>query len=334
MYRFADDLTRLGPGSRIRLSRREAQDYCAWLTKTHYENFSVVTWLTPRELIPAFQAVYAFCRWSDDLGDELGDRDEARRLLDWWRGELRALFEGAPRHPVMIALEPIVEQFQLPIDPFLDLISAFEQDQTVSTYSTYEQLRDYCRRSADPVGRIILKLGRVDTDENRALSDAICTGLQLANFWQDVARDWAIGRVYLPEEDRSRFGYRDADLHARRFTPAFADLMAFEVERVRKLFEFGRPLPDRMPGALAIDVALFRAGGLAILKRIEAQGYDVWSRRPTLGKAAKFGLFLKVLGRRLGRAHRAPADIDEAPFDAERAVETAAPPRSRMGLDS
>jgi squalene synthase HpnC len=292
---FLDDLGRFGPEGRERLSPEEARAYCARLTATHYENFSVVTWLTPRELRPAFQSVYAFCRWSDDLGDEVGDRDESRRLLAWWRGELDRLYRGDPRHPVMVALRETVETYGIPADPFLALISAFEQDQEVTDYGTYEQLLDYCRRSADPVGHLVLYLARSFDEDNARLSDRTCTALQLANFWQDVARDLDIGRVYLPREDRERFGYADEDLRARRFTPAFHDLLRFQVERTRGLFAEGRPLVERMPRRIAVDVDLFTRGGLAILDRIERQGYDVLTSRPALSKWAKLRLLLPAL---------------------------------------
>ena len=237
---FLDDLRRFGPDSEVSLTPAEARDYCARLTASHYENFSVVTWLTPRELRPAFASIYAFCRWSDDLGDEVGDPARSIVLLDWWRGELRAMYEGRARHPVMMALSETVEQFAIPIDPFLALISAFEQDQTVTNYESYGELLDYCTRSANPVGHLVLYLARAFSQENALLSDCTCTGLQLANFWQDVSRDLAIGRVYLPREDREVFGYADADLFARRYAPEFAALLKFEVERARTLLVEGR----------------------------------------------------------------------------------------------
>ena len=245
---FADDLSRFGPGSSERVTRDEALAYCTRLTAGHYENFSVVTRLTPREHRPAFRSIYAFCRWSDDLGDEVGDPLRSLELLDWWRGELRDLYEGRARHPVMIALGETVERYGIPIGPFEALISAFEQDQSVTEYQSYEQLLDYCTRSADPVGHLVLHVAGAFSPENARLSDATCTALQLANFWQDVARDLAIGRIYLPREDRDRFGVAEADLRALRFTPAFAALMKFEVERTRA------PL-RRGPGAGAADAA-------------------------------------------------------------------------------
>ena len=296
---FLDDLRRYGPGADGRPSEAvglvEALDYCDRLTRGHYENFSVVTWLTPRPLRPAFRSIYAFCRWSDDLGDEVGDPARSRELLAWWRGELRAMYEGEARHPVMVALAPTVEEFAIPIDPFEALISAFEQDQVVNEYETYGQLLDYCSRSANPVGHLVLYLARAFDEENAALSDRTCSGLQLANFWQDVARDLAIGRVYLPAEDRRAFGYPDDDLRALRFTPAFAELLRFEVVRARELLEAGRPLIGRMPRALAVDVDLFSRGGMAILERIEARGFDVLSGRPEVGKLAKLGLLARAM---------------------------------------
>jgi squalene synthase HpnC len=292
---FSEEMRLFGPDASYSLTRAEARAYCARLTASHYENFSVVTWLTPRRLRPAFASIYAFCRWSDDLGDEVGDAARSRVLLAWWRGELRCLYEGRTHHPVMMALADTIEEFAIPIEPFEALISAFEQDQIVTDYETYAQLLDYCTRSANPVGRLVLYLARSYDVDNARLSDLTCTGLQLANFWQDVARDLAIGRVYLPREDRVRFGYSDADLQARRFTPAFASLLKFEVGRARALLNEGRALVPRMPRDLAVDVDLFSRGGLAILDRVEAQGFDVLSRRPRLGRLAKLGLLARAM---------------------------------------
>jgi squalene synthase HpnC len=298
---FSDDLRRFGPDAAYSTTLDEAKDYCARLAASHYENFSVVTWLTPKELRPAFAAVYAFCRWSDDLGDEVGDTARATELLDWWRGELRAMYEGEARHPVFLALREVVREYGIPIAPFEALISAFRQDQVVTDYATYAQLLDYCTRSADPVGHLVLYLAREYDEENARLSDCTCTGLQLANFWQDVARDLDIPRVYLPREDRERFGYTDADLQARRFTPAFRELLAYEVGRARAMLLEGRELVPRMPRKIAVDIDLFSRGGLAILDRIEGQGFDVWSSRPEVSKLSKVGLLLRAFLARPGR---------------------------------
>jgi squalene synthase HpnC len=292
---FSDDLRQFGPEASYTVTPAQARAYCAQLTASHYENFSVVTWLTPRHLRPAFQSVYAFCRWADDLGDEVGDPIRAKQLLGWWRDEVRAMYAGQSRHPVMLALSETVQAFAIPIEPFEALISAFEQDQVVREYDTYSQLLDYCIRSANPVGHLVLYLARAFNPENAHLSDFTCTGLQLANFWQDIVRDLAIGRIYLPREDRERFGYTEADLRARRFTPGCAALLRFEVERARGLLRQGWPLAGRLPRALAVDVDLFTRGGLAILDRIEAQGFNVLDRRPRVGKLAKVGLLLRSL---------------------------------------
>jgi phytoene/squalene synthetase len=175
---FLDDLRRYGPGASCHVSRDEATAYCAKLTATHYENFSVVTFLTPRQHRAAFRSIYAFCRWSDDLGDEIGDAARSLELLGWWRGELQLLYQGKARHPVMIALGETISRYGIPIDPFEALISAFEQDQSVSDYDTYEQLIDYCNRSANPVGHLVLHVAGAFTPENAALADATCTALQ------------------------------------------------------------------------------------------------------------------------------------------------------------
>ncbi len=296
---FAEHLARYGPQARYRIpSRGEAQMYCTQLAVTHYENFSVASVLLPRRLLRHFHNVYAYCRWADDLADETGGGPEALRLLRWWRDELHTCYEGSPRHPVMVALRQTIEQFEIPPRPFEDLLFAFEQDQLVKRYATFEQLLAYCRNSANPVGHLVLYLCEVYDQERARLSDHVCTALQLANFWQDIGRDLDIGRIYLPLEDRQRFGYRDEDLEARRFTPTFAALMEFEVERTRDLFYRGFPLVERMPHQLQSDIDLFIQGGLGILAKIDRQGYDVWTKRPELSKWEKGWLVLKALGRR------------------------------------
>lgn len=289
------------------MSRAEAEAYCRRLARRHYENFPVVTWALPRRLHQHFYNVYAFCRWADDLGDETGGGERALQLLGWWRDELNACYEGAPRHPVFVALRPTIEQFGIPREPFLDLISAFEQDQVVQQYDTFDQLRDYCRRSADPVGRLVLYLCERHSPQNAAWSDSICTGLQLANFWQDVSRDYKIGRVYLPREDRLRFGYDDEALARRTSTPEFVELLRFEVDRARQWLTAGRPLVDAMPGRLRVDIELFVRGGLQILTEIERIGFRVWEQRPVVSRA-RFALLLA--GSLLGRCRprrRAPS---------------------------
>jgi squalene synthase HpnC len=202
----------------------------------------------------------------------------------------------------MVALGDTIRRYQIPPEPFLDLLDAFEQDQRVKRYDTFAALLEYCRRSANPVGRLVLYLCEAHTPERLAWSDSICTGLQLANFWQDVARDLDLGRVYLPEEDCQRFGYAGADLEARRFTPAFAELLRFEVERTRTFFHEGRPLLATLPAKIRPDIELFSRGGLAILEKIERQGYNVWQARPALSKWEKARLMLGVFGKHLVRS--------------------------------
>jgi squalene synthase HpnC len=302
---FERELARLGPDARYHTPGvAAARRYCGRLATTHYENFTVASLLLPRRLRPHFQAVYAYCRWADDLADESAGGTEALRLLAWWRGELLRCYDGQPRHPVMVALAETIRRYQIPRDPFLDLLRAFEQDQRIKRYQTYDQLLDYCRHSANPVGRLVLYLCESFDEKRAALADQVCTGLQLANFWQDVARDYAIGRVYLPEEDRRRFGYNEDDLIAQQFTPAFAELMRFELARARALFENGLPLVEQMPADVRLDIELFVRGGLAILQKIEACGYNVWQARPARSKWEKAALVLRVCGRRALAAWR------------------------------
>ncbi|MFO0965891.1 MAG: squalene synthase HpnC [Gemmataceae bacterium] len=299
---FAAQLRRFGPEARYPVpSLAAARAYCRRLTLSHYENFTVASLLLPRRLLPHFHAIYAYCRWADDLGDETGGGDRALGLLRWWRGELRRCFDARPAHPVMVALLPTIRRFRIPAQPFLDLLHAFEQDQVVKRYDTFDQLLDYCRHSANPVGRLVLYLCDCHDERRGALSDSICTALQLANFWQDVARDLDIGRVYLPAADRRAFGYSDDDLAARRFTPAFASLLRFQVDRARALFHDGLPLVGLVPADVRLDIELFARGGLAILHKIETCGFNVWARRPRLNKWDKAALLLKALARQWTR---------------------------------
>ena len=248
IWDFSQQLADWGPDSEYEpVSISAARDYCREVTTEHYENFSVVSRLLPKDLHPHFQSVYAFCRWSDDLGDEILDADRSLELLSWWRSELAACEQRKSSHPVFVALSETIRKFQIPIEPFENLISAFEQDQVKNEYKNLEELKDYCRRSADPVGRIVLHLFREATPENVELSDRICTGLQLANFWQDVARDHEIGRLYLPKHDREKFGYIDEMIEEQTSTPEFIDLLKHEVKVARQFLLSGRPLVDRLP---------------------------------------------------------------------------------------
>jgi squalene synthase HpnC len=296
------DLEAWGPDAEYTVPARPAAEaYCKALATTHYENFSLVSWLLPKELHQHFYNLYAYCRWADDLGDEVGDTARSLELLAWWRSELNACYSGELRHPVFVALKETIDRFSIPRQPFEDLISAFEQDQSLREYDTFDQLRDYCRRSADPVGRLVLHLCRQATERNMAWSDSICTGLQLANFWQDVARDYAIGRIYLPREDRERFGYSRADLESKTSNPAFLKLMQFEVDRARQHLIAGLPLVEHLPAKFQIDIDLFARGGMRILDRIEAIGYRVWETRPKVTKWDALQLLAGAMWRRCWR---------------------------------
>jgi len=296
---FAYELQRWGPErlETMPVTLGLAEAYCRALATSHYENFPLVSWLLPKPLHQHFYNVYAYCRWADDLGDEVGDPAKSLELLTWWRSELDRCYAGETTHPVFVALRSTIDQFAIPREPFADLISAFEQDQSVTEYATFDQLRDYCRRSADPVGRIVLHLCRCVSDQNFAWSDSICTGLQLANFWQDVRRDYDIGRIYLPREDYERFGVSRADFDARKSTPAFIALLQFEVDRARQWLRDGLPLIPCLPGKLQVDIDLFARGGLKILDRTEGIGYRVWEQRPKVTKWDAAGLLCGAICR-------------------------------------
>lgn len=270
----------------------EARRYCERLAKSHYENFLVAGVFCPRSLRQHFYNVYAYCRISDDLGDEIGDTQKSLVLLDWWERELDALYSGSPRHPVFVALQDTVAQFEIPIDPFRDLLTAFRQDQVMTRYPTYNELLGYCRNSANPVGRLVLYLCGYKDEERLALSDKTCTALQLANFWQDVARDLLKDRVYLPLEEIERFGYTEAKLFAREFNPEFAALMKFEVDRTHDLFAEGASLGPLVERRVRLDVEMFSRGGQEVLRLIEQQHYDVLTSRPSVSKRRQMQMLL------------------------------------------
>jgi squalene synthase HpnC len=276
----------------------ESLDYTRWLATHHYENFQVVSFLLPKRLHQDFYNVYSFCRWADDLGDEIGDTQESLRLLAWWRGELHAMYAGEARHPVFVALRDTAARHQLPMEPFDDLITAFEQDQTVTRYRDFAELFEYCRYSANPVGRLVLGLCGYRDAARYELSDATCTALQLANFWQDVIVDLGKDRVYIPLDVLERHGYPIEDLFARRFDRRFAAAMEESVGVARALFLKGLPLAGRVDRRLAIDLELFSRGGLKVLEKIERQGYDVLRARPAISKTERVGLLLAAVTRR------------------------------------
>jgi squalene synthase HpnC len=278
----------------------EARAYCRNLAESHYENFHVASWFLPKALRPHFHSIYAYCRISDDLGDEVPDRAAALALLDLWGQELDACYEGRARHPVFVALAETIRQCGIPKKPFADLLLAFKQDQTVLRFANMNEVLAYCEYSANPVGRLVLyACGEVTPetqDEKFRLSDATCTALQLANFWQDVRSDYQVrGRVYLPQDDMQRFGVTDATIDAGVATPQFRALLKHEVDYARSLFEQGLPLIGLVNRELAIDLDLFSRGGLEILRAIEQRDYDVLSARPSISKATKLQLALRAV---------------------------------------
>jgi squalene synthase HpnC len=275
-------------------SLEEARAYCERLAKSHYENFSVATWFLPRRLRQHFYNVYAYCRISDDLGDEVGDPQQSLELLDQWEAELNACYAGAPRHPVFVALAETVKTCGIPKHEFSDLLIAFRQDQTVTRFETFDDILAYCHYSANPVGHIVLYLCGYSDVERQQLSDCTCTALQLANFWQDVFVDYGKGRIYLPLEDLRRFGVTGEDIAQRRATPQFLAMMKFEVERARDWFARGLPLVKMVNRELAIDLELFSRGGQEILDAIEHQGFDVLKARPEISKSRKLMLVLRA----------------------------------------
>jgi squalene synthase HpnC len=281
-------------------SLEEAQAYCGRLARSHYENFSVATWFLPERLRQHFHNVYAYCRISDDLGDEVGDPAASLLLLDQWQMELAACYAGKPRHPVFVALADTVQRFNIPQHEFSDLLTAFRQDQTVTRYEKFEDLLGYCLNSANPVGHLVLYLCGYRDTERQKLSDYTCTALQLANFWQDVSVDYAKGRIYLPLESLRRFGVSEEDLANNQNTPAFCAMMQFEVQRARDWFKRGLPLIGKVDKELAIDLELFSRGGQEILNAIERQGFAVLGRRPAISKFRKLALVARAaLGKLL-----------------------------------
>jgi squalene synthase HpnC len=280
------------PGS----SLKQAEQYTQRLATRHYENFTVATYLLPRHLRRHFYNVYAYCRWADDLGDEVGDPAVSLQLLDWWGEELRQCYAGEAVHPVFIALRETIGAFNIPITPFSDLLSAFRQDQTVFRYPTWDSVMQYCQYSANPVGRLVLYLCGYHDGERQSLSDFTCTALQLANFWQDVSRDLEKGRIYIPLELMAAHGVDEAQLTGHAFDARYAALMSVLVARTRELFRKGLPLTRSLEGSIRVDIDLFSRCGLALLDAIESAGYNTLQHRPTLSGATK----LKLIGRAVG----------------------------------
>lgn len=277
----------------------EARAWCKQLTESHYENFHVASWFLPAPLRPHFHAIYAYCRVSDDLGDEVGDRAASLALLDLWSDELDACFRGTVRHPVFVALAETIRACSIPKEPFADLLVAFRRDQSKTRFASMDEIFEYCRYSANPVGRLVLyacgEVSDATRDEFFAMSDATCTALQLANFWQDVSVDWKKDRVYLPQDAMQKYGVTDQTIADGVATPEFRALMAHEVEFARSLFMQGLPLIGRVNRDLALDLDLFSRGGLEILNAIEDAKYDVLSARPSISSTTKLTLMMRAL---------------------------------------
>ncbi len=276
-------------------SLEESYAHCEALARTHYENFPVGSWLLPDDKRKHLWAIYAFARMADDFADEAQYLDNLRLpLLENWEGQLLQCMWRKPQHPVFVALRDTIDTFRLPVEPFQDLLMAFKMDVVVDRYKTFDQLLEYCRLSANPVGRLVLSVFGYRDPDMHALSDAVCTALQLTNHWQDIAIDAKKRRIYVPLEDMARHGYREEQLHAGVADEAFGRLMADLIERTRALFDEGRPLLDRVGRDLSYELRLVWLGGTSILRRIESAKYDVFRSRPTLGLGAKAALLARA----------------------------------------
>jgi squalene synthase HpnC len=275
----------------------QAQGYTRRLAHSHYENFSVVSLMLPRELRQDFCNVYAFCRIADDMADELGDPVRASQCLAELRRQTEECYAGHVSTRLFAALSATIEKYDVPAQPFLDLIDAFEQDQRVDRYQSFGEVVDYCRRSADPVGRLVLYMCGYRDAERQRLSDRICTALQLTNFWQDVRRDMLDrNRIYIPRESMDKFGVTEEQIHQGRFDERFAQLMRWEVDRTQRMFDEGRQLLPMLHWQVRKHIALFGKGGEAILDAIRHQNFDTLTSRPSLSRWQKTRLMITALG--------------------------------------
>lgn len=276
-----------------------AFEYCSRMAKEHYENFPVGSFLIPQHLRKHVYAIYAFARTADDFADEGYDTNttvaERLALLDDWESQLHQAYEGKAANEVFAALSQTVKELDLPKQLFLDLLSAFKQDVTKTRYRTFDEVLDYCRRSANPVGRLILLLFGYRDEERHRLSDHICTALQLANFWQDVAVDVDKDRMYLPLADLAAYGVTEAQVFSKTFDQNFARLLRYQVDRTRAIFLDGKALPSRVKGRLKYELRLTWLGGMRILAKIEQQNYDTLGRRPVIGTGDKLYLAMRTI---------------------------------------
>jgi squalene synthase HpnC len=274
---------------------RAAYNYCETVARAHYENFPVASLMLPKKKRPFVAAIYAYARAADDIADEGGRSPEERlRQLDAWEASLDACYRGTAEHPVFVALADTVRRHRIPRKPLSDLLTAFRMDITQSRFPAFDSLLRYCTCSANPIGQLVLYIFGDANPQTIPLSDAICTALQLTNFWQDVSVDWQKGRLYLPLEDLERFGYTERALAEHVVDDRFRNLMRIQVERTRRLFEAGAPLRELSDPGLRRELRITVAGGLQLLKKIEGQNYDVLTRRPALSGLEKATLFLKA----------------------------------------
>ena len=272
-----------------------AYRFCEDLAARHYENFPVASLLIPRRLRKHVAALYAFARIADDFADEPEHQPLGRQRLEDWRKQLHEIGSAPPAHPVFLALADTMEKLELPKQPFDDLLSAFIQDTEKRRYETFDEVLDYCRRSANPVGRIVLMIHGLRDEQLFRWSDNVCTALQLANFWQDVSVDLKKDRVYIPEEDFRAHGYSEADLRMGVYNERFKSLMKFEVCRARSLFDQGKPLIGKLPFPLSLEIRLTWLGGMQILKMIRRLDFDTIRHRPALRKRDWLPLILRAL---------------------------------------
>ena len=278
------------------LNLQEARDYCRKLATTHYENFTVAARILPREILPHFYVVYAYCRYSDDLADEISDSKQALNALLDWEKQLFRVYDGEAHHPIFVALSDTIKTFDIPIEPFHNLLKAFKMDQAVKRYNTYEELLSYCRYSANPVGHLVLYLFNYRDKFRQELSDATCTALQLINFWQDIEIDYRKGRIYLPLEEMSRFGVNEKIIAGGQTTAEFRSLMEFQLKRTEKLFKRGLKLICHIkPRYASIAIEMFSRGGMKILEGIRRNDYDIFRKRPTLDKKDKRSIAIKSI---------------------------------------
>ena len=315
------DITRHAPEPGC--SSEVAQKYTRWLATHHYENFKVVSWLLPKALHQHFYNLYAYCRWADDLGDEVPEAARALELLHWWERELDACYQGKPSHPVFVALRETIVPKDIPKQPFADLLIAFRQDQIVKRYPNWDAVLGYCRYSANPVGRLVLYLCGYRDEQRQRLSDATCTALQLANFWQDVTRDLEIGRIYIPLDAAAAQGLSESDIVERRFDERYVRLMKDLIARTRLLFAAGKPLAKMVGARLSVDLEMFTRGGLAVLDAIEAVGYDTLHHRPAVSKMKQAALLGRTLVKHL--VNTDSISVEKAPPPAVVGAQHAAP---------